>query len=190
MYGRAGASLPTGDTNQERARFIHFMLGGSHVVIAAPCCIGNLDVRDCLRGHLLAIFSFTVSDAITCTNGRRVVIGRHDSRGRGLTGESSLHARRAERRGRHDGDVDERRFHFPHIDVGCEYVELGNSRTRRPVLICVPDCRNVSIPLRDSPRDGRNGCRSLRSRPWRWCRLATRVLVSIASRTSAWITLT
>src|SRR5688572_25836773 len=57
--------------------------------------------------------------------------------------------------------MDEHRLHFPHHDVGCHWVELGNRRRRPTVLIRISDCRNLSIPLRHSPGDGRNGGRSL-----------------------------
>ena len=88
--------------------------------------------------------------------------GSHrDPRGRPIAGKQSLHSRRTERCAGHDGDMDEHRFHFPHVDVGCRGVGLGNRRTRPTVFIRVSDRRNLSVPLRDSPGNGRNGCRSL-----------------------------
>jgi uncharacterized membrane protein YphA (DoxX/SURF4 family) len=38
---------------------------------------------------------------------------------------------------------------------------LGNCGATRAVFNWISDGRNVSLPLRDSPRHGRNGCRSL-----------------------------
>src|SRR6266550_1485225 len=69
--------------------------------------------------------------------------------------------------------MDEHRFHFPHLDVECDRVELGNRRTRRPVLICVPDRRNVSVPLHNSPGHDRNGCRSLTPTPGTTLRISS-----------------
>jgi hypothetical protein len=40
-------------------------------------------------------------------------------------------------------------------------VELGNRRRRPTVLIRVSDRRDLPVPLRHSPRNGRKGCRSL-----------------------------
>ena len=65
------------------------------------------------------------------------------------------------RRSGHYGDVDEYRLDFPHDDIGCHWVELGNRRSRPTVLIRVSDRRNFPIPLRHSPRNGGKGCRSL-----------------------------
>ena len=62
-------------------------------------------------------------------------------------GNQGLHTARTERRRGHDGDVDEYRLCFPHDDIGCHRVELGNSRARPSVLIRVSGRRNLSMAL-------------------------------------------
>jgi hypothetical protein len=92
--------------------------------------------------------------------GRGVIVCR-DSGRRGRARESSLHARRPQRHGGYDGDLDECRFGFPYIDVGCGRMELGCRRTGRTVFICLPECGDVSVPLHDSPWNGGDGGRAL-----------------------------
>jgi hypothetical protein len=73
--------------NQELARFTHFMLGESDVVIASRSRIGNLDGRVRLRRQLLATSCFTVTDAVTRANAGRDVGVRRDSSRRRITRE-------------------------------------------------------------------------------------------------------
>jgi hypothetical protein len=141
------------------------MLGGSDVVIASRCFIGTSRVRGRLWRQQLVTFHCALTDAIADPNAGAdagwVVDVRLDSCRRGLFGGSSLYARPAERRGWHDGHVDEYRCDFPHVDIECDRVGLGNTRTRRTVLVYVPERGNISVPLRDSSRNGRNGRRQL-----------------------------
>jgi hypothetical protein len=126
-------------------------------------CFGDLDVRDRLRRWLFVSVHFTVTNAIARVE-RGVFVG-HDSRRRVVAWKSSLYPGRRKRRGGSDGDVDEHRFGFPHVDLGRDQLGFGNSRARPTVLSRVPDRRDVQVPLRDSPGDGGNGPRSIIPRP-------------------------
>ena len=53
----------------------------------------------------------------------------------------------------------------PHIDIRCGGLGLWRCGAGRPVFSRIPDPGHVSVPLRDSPGNGRNGRRALKGRP-------------------------
>jgi len=143
---------------------LHWLhLGGTDVFNTSCFWFGNPDVRDRLRRGLFVTHHFAVADAIAGADDRGVIVS-HDSRRCGVARKSSLYPGRHKRRGRSDGDVDEHRFGFTHVDLGRDWVGFGNSRTRPTVLSRVPDRGDVQVPLRDSPGNGGNGRRSVKSR--------------------------
>ena len=92
--------------------------------------------------------------AIAVTDGR--FNSDHDS-GRCIDSrEPSLQPGSTRRSRRHDGDLDEHRFHRAHNDLGRRWMELGNVAATSAVLDDVLECRHVPLSLLDSPRHGRH----------------------------------
>ena len=58
-------------------------------------------------------------------------------------------------------DLDEYRCRLAYLDIGRHRVELRNHRPWRAVLVHGSHGGNVLVPLRDSPRDGGDRCRSV-----------------------------
>lgn len=129
------------------------------VFIASRLCLRPLDVRD--RVRRLVPSRCTVTDPHSFSTSGGTNVNCLDSDECSGTGGPSLPAAGSHRDRRNEGDLDEYRFRSPHIDVECEWVELGSHRAERPVLVHLSNRGKLSVSLRNPPGNGGDSRRAV-----------------------------